>query len=122
MSEARGASSDNVEGTSAELRVARTITVINGVGALFLGAISLGSILAATAYLTPPFTLVAVSVIFGGYGVLTFITFVSGMRVIRMAHGIYAIVFVLVNLLVDLAYRAIDPRIAPPTTAIRGAR
>lgn len=33
-----------------------------------------------------------------------------------------AIVFVLVNLLVDLAYRAIDPRIAPPTTAIRGAR
>jgi peptide/nickel transport system permease protein len=33
-----------------------------------------------------------------------------------------AIVFVLVNLLVDLAYRVIDPRIAPPTTAIRGAR
>jgi peptide/nickel transport system permease protein len=33
-----------------------------------------------------------------------------------------AIVFVLVNLLVDLAYRAIDPRIVAPTTAIRGAR
>jgi len=33
-----------------------------------------------------------------------------------------AIVFVLVNLLVDLAYRAIDPRIHTPTTAIRGAR
>jgi peptide/nickel transport system permease protein len=33
-----------------------------------------------------------------------------------------AIVFVLVNLLVDLAYRLIDPRIVAPTTAIRGAR
>ena len=33
-----------------------------------------------------------------------------------------AIVFVLVNLVVDLAYRAIDPRIGAPTTAIRGAR
>jgi peptide/nickel transport system permease protein len=33
-----------------------------------------------------------------------------------------AIVFVLVNLLVDVAYRAIDPRIVAPTAAIRGAR
>ena len=33
-----------------------------------------------------------------------------------------AIVFVLVNLVVDLAYRAVDPRIETPTTAIRGAR
>jgi peptide/nickel transport system permease protein len=33
-----------------------------------------------------------------------------------------AVVFVLVNLVVDLAYRAIDPRIAAPTEAIRGAR
>lgn len=33
-----------------------------------------------------------------------------------------AIVFVLVNLLVDVAYRLIDPRITAPTTAIRGAR
>ena len=33
-----------------------------------------------------------------------------------------AIVFVLVNLVVDLAYRAIDPRIGAPTVAIRGAR
>lgn len=33
-----------------------------------------------------------------------------------------AIVFVLVNLVVDLAYRAIDPRIVAPTAAIRGVR
>lgn len=33
-----------------------------------------------------------------------------------------AVVFVLVNLVVDLAYRAIDPRIDMATTAVRGAR
>ena len=84
--------------TSATVRVARTITIVNGAGALILGIISLGSILAGTAYLARPFTLVAVSVIFGGYLVLTVITMVSGLRVIRIAHGTYATLFVLVQL------------------------
>ncbi len=83
--------------TDATVRVARTITIVNGVGALILGLIALGSILAGTKYLTPPFTLVAVLVVYGGYLVLTIITMFAGLRVIRLVHGTYAALFVLIQ-------------------------
>ena len=93
----RSTAARGADGPTAEERVARIITVVTGIGALFLGFISLGSIFEATAFLTPPYTLVAVSLIFGGYLALVIVTFNSTMRVIRIAHGAYAIGFLAVQ-------------------------
>lgn len=91
---------DTIDGPTAEERVARIITVVTAIGLLFLGFISLGSIFQASDFLTPPYTLVAVCLVFGGYGVLVAVTFASDMRLIRIAHAVYAIGFLAVQLAV----------------------
>lgn len=85
-------------GPHAEERVARTITVVTAAAALLLGGTAVGGMLDAASYLQPWYTPFAAGAIFGGLGFVAVVTFLVPMPGIRIAHGIYAIVFVVVQL------------------------
>lgn len=85
-------------GPQAEERVARTITVVTAAAALLLGGTAIGGMIEALPYLQRWYTPVAAGAIFGGLGIVAVVTFLVPMRGIRIAHGLYAIVFVLVQL------------------------
>ncbi|MGX5682085.1 sensor histidine kinase [Schumannella luteola] len=85
-------------GPNAEERVARTITVVTAAAALVLGGAAVGGMVEATPYLAPWFTPLAGAIIFGGLGLVAIITFLVPLRGIRLAHGIYAAVFLVVQL------------------------
>lgn len=77
----------------ATVRVARVITLVAAAAGLLLGLTASRDIIAGAGCLHPAFTPVAVGLVFGGLGVITMITLVSDLRVIRLAHGTYAILF-----------------------------
>jgi signal transduction histidine kinase len=85
-------------GPRAAERVARTITVVTAAAAVLLGGVSAGAIITAAPHLNPAYTPGAVGLVFGGFAVLTAVTFVARLPVIRFAHGVYATLFLLAQL------------------------
>lgn len=85
-------------GPRAAERIARTITLVLLAAALFLGGISVGAMYAAHPYLLFWYTPVAVAIVFGGLIALTVVTLLVSLRGIRIAHGVYAIAFVVAQL------------------------
>ncbi len=85
-------------GPRAEVRVARTITVVLLAAAFFLGGISVSAMYAVHPFLQPWYNPVAVALVFGGVALLAVVTFRSRLRVIRVAHGTYAVVFLITQL------------------------
>ena len=77
----------------ATVRVARVITLVTAAAGLLLGLTASRDILASAHCLHPAFTPVAVALIFGGLAVVTIVTLVCELRVIRIAHGAYAMLF-----------------------------
>lgn len=81
------------EGPRAEERIARTVTLVTVISGVLLGAASVGTMVADAPYLPRWFTPAAIVVVFGGLAILTAITLVGRIPVIRVAHGTYALLF-----------------------------
>lgn len=81
------------------MRVTRVVTLVATVAAAFLGATATPGIITAANHLDAYYTPLAVVLVFGGMLTLFVLTFMLDLRRIRITQGIYALVFLGLQLL-----------------------